>query len=317
MLDDTKNIKETNRFKSNASAANHPFASSVEETYNRKYKDTLFTSLFKDKRYAKLLYESLFPGREPITEDDIEILNLENIFTVDCYNDACMLFKNILVVLTEHQSTINYNMPTRLLLYIAEEYKRFFSGGRHKSLYKSGLVKIPAPAFFVVYTGKGAYPGTMRLSDAFLLPAGSLELTVTVVDMENATGILHEFIQLSQEIDAGVKGMQGQEKINKIGEIVNRYRTPGFLISTFLNEKGDVVDMIHDTLTYHDLLEIKKEEGIEQGIEQGIELLLKSFITSHSKKGQPQAKILEEIVNDFDLTYDTASKYVTMFYPEN
>lgn len=30
--------------------------------------------------------------------------------------------------------------------------------------------------------------------------------------------------------------------------------------------------MIHDTLTYYDLLEIKKEEGIEQGIEQGIDI---------------------------------------------
>ena len=75
--------------------------------------------------------------------------------------------------------------------------------------------------------------------------------------------------------------------------------------------------MIHDTLTYYDLLEIKKEEGIEQGIEQEIEQLLKSFIISHGKKGQPQSKILEEIVNNFDLTYDTASKYVTMFYPGN
>jgi len=313
MMDYTKNTKEPDIPKNNASADSHPFVPPMEETYNRKYKDTLFTSLFKDKRYAKLLYESLFPDREPVTEDDIKILSLENIFTVDCYNDACMLFKNILVVLTEHQSTINYNMPTRLLLYIAEEYKRFFSGDRHKSLYKSGLVKIPAPEFFVVYTGKGTYPDSMHLSDAFHFPSGSLELTATVIDVKNATGILHEFIQLSQEIDAGVKGMQGQEKINKIGEIVEKYRAPDCLISTFLNEKGDVVDMIHDTLTYHDLLEIKKEEGIEQGIEQ----LLKCFITSHGKKGQPQSEILEEIVNDFDLTYDDAYKYVTMFYPNN
>ena len=297
------------------------FTSPTEDTYNRKYKDTLFTSLFKDKRYAMLLYESLFPDREPVTEDDIEILNLENIFTVDCYNDACMLFKNILVVLTEHQSTISYNMPTRLLLYIAEEYKRFFSGGRDKSLFKGKLVKIPAPAFYVVYTGTGACPASMCLSDAFLLPAGSLELTVKVIDIKNASGILREFIQLTQEIDAGVKGLHGQEKVNKIDAVVEKYKSPGCLLSNFLNEKGDVVDMIHDTLTYYDLLEIKKEEGIEQGIEQGIERgieqLLKSFIISHGKKGQPQSKILEEIVNDFDLTYDTASKYVTMFYPGN
>ncbi|MDE6888351.1 MAG: hypothetical protein K2P45_06885 [Eubacterium sp.] len=140
-------MNKPNISKSNSPTTNHSFTSPIEETYNRKYKDSLFTSLFKDKRYAKMLYESLFPDREPITEDDIEILNLENIFTVDCYNDACMLFKNILVVLTEHQSTINYNMPLRMLFYIAEEYKRLFSGDRHKSLYKSRLVKIPAPEF--------------------------------------------------------------------------------------------------------------------------------------------------------------------------
>ncbi len=58
-------------------------------------------------------------------------------------------------------------------------------------------------------------------------------------------------------------------------------------MSAFLYEKEDVVDMIHDTLTYHDLLEIKKEEGIEQ--------LLKCFITSHGKKGQPQSGILERV----------------------
>jgi hypothetical protein len=33
-----------------------------------------------------------------------------------------------------------------------------------------------------------------------------LELTVKVIDIKNASGILREFIQLTQEIDAGVKG---------------------------------------------------------------------------------------------------------------
>ena len=61
-------------------------------------------------------------------EDDIVIITLENLFTIDLYNDMCMLARERCIVLTEHQSSINENMPTRLLLYIAEEYKRLFSG---------------------------------------------------------------------------------------------------------------------------------------------------------------------------------------------
>lgn len=48
MMDDTKNTKEPDIPKNNASADSHPFVSPIEETYNRKYKDTLFTSLFKN-----------------------------------------------------------------------------------------------------------------------------------------------------------------------------------------------------------------------------------------------------------------------------
>lgn len=179
---------------------------SIPETYNRKYKDTLFTSLFGNKEYAKLLYESLFPDRESVCEDDINLISLENIFTVERYNDTCMLVKDALIVLTEHQSTINQNMPMRLLLYVAEEYKRIFSGEKSRDLFKSRMVMVPAPEIFVVYTGKGNHPDYLYLSDAYRIPASSLELTVSVVDWTNAVGILKEYIQLSQDVDSGIRG---------------------------------------------------------------------------------------------------------------
>ena len=75
-------------------------------------------------------------------EDDIAIITLENLFTIDLYNDMCMLARERCIVLTEHQSSINENMPTSLLLYIAEEYKRLFSGEKNKLLHKSKRVPI-------------------------------------------------------------------------------------------------------------------------------------------------------------------------------
>ncbi|MCL1836461.1 MAG: Rpn family recombination-promoting nuclease/putative transposase [Treponema sp.] len=51
------------------------------------------------------------------------------------------------MVLIEHQSTINPNMPLRLLLYIAHLYEKII--GR-KKLYNTKLEKIPAPEFIVL-----------------------------------------------------------------------------------------------------------------------------------------------------------------------
>jgi len=200
---------------------------SIPETYNRKYKDTLFTSLFGNKEYAKLLYESLFPDRESVCEDDINLISLENIFTVERYNDTCMLVKDALIVLTEHQSTINQNMPMRLLLYVAEEYKRIFSGEKSRDLFKSRMVMVPAPEIFVVYTGKGNHPDYLYLSDAYRMPASSLELTVSVVDWTNAVGILKEYIQLSQDVDSGIRGLHGQDRVRKIDEVVQKMKNEG------------------------------------------------------------------------------------------
>ena len=67
--------------------------------------------------------------------------------------------------------------------------------------------------------------------------------------------------------------------------------------------------MIHDTLTYYDLLEIKKEEGIEQGIEQGIEV----FILDNEEEGIPRERVVEKLQRRFRLTEDRAVHYYDRF----
>jgi hypothetical protein len=64
------------------------------------------------------------------------------------------------------QSTINPNIPLRLLEYIAEIYKRYVS---HKKIFGTTLIKIPWPEFIVFYNGVTPYheEATLKLSDAF------------------------------------------------------------------------------------------------------------------------------------------------------
>ena len=91
---------------------------------NRKYKDSVFTALFGSKESLLELYKVLHPEDIKVTIDDIEKIALENILLIRRYNDAAMGVRDKLIILSEHQSTINPNMPVRILLYIAEEYEK-------------------------------------------------------------------------------------------------------------------------------------------------------------------------------------------------
>jgi len=55
------------------------------------------------------------------------------------------------VVLIEHQSSINENMPLRMLIYISREYEKLTN---RRDLYKEHKIKIPSPEFVVLYNGE-------------------------------------------------------------------------------------------------------------------------------------------------------------------
>ena len=91
-----------------------------------------------------------------------------------------------LVVVVEHQSTINENMLLRLLLYVACIYEKLVA---KDSIYYHRLITIPRLDFLVLYNGTAPYPdeATLSLSDAFMDElesigslGGSLELMVRV-----------------------------------------------------------------------------------------------------------------------------------------
>ena len=73
-------------------------------------------------------------------------------YTGGIISDLGMLVRGKLIILTEHQSTVNKNMPVRVLLYYAEELKRYLFADekRKKQLYRRGLIKLPSPEFYVI-----------------------------------------------------------------------------------------------------------------------------------------------------------------------
>ena len=89
---------------------------------NRNHKDSLFIDLFcKDQKSGKenfiSLYNALHQTNLDLKTTTLQEVNIENILYMALSNDIAMLVDGRLVVLVEHQSTINENMPLRLLEY--------------------------------------------------------------------------------------------------------------------------------------------------------------------------------------------------------
>ena len=133
-------------------------------TVNRKYKDTIFRMIFRDKKKLLSLYNAVNDSHYE-KEEDLQIVTLENAVYMNVKNDLAFLI-DFHLYLYEHQSTYNPNMPLRDLFYVSSEYQKLIDG---RSVYKSSVVNIPAPKFITFYNGIEPIPETvhLKLSDAY------------------------------------------------------------------------------------------------------------------------------------------------------
>jgi len=158
---------------------------------NTKYKDSVFSLLFSKPELLRELYGALegveLPEGTPIT-----INTLKDVLFMDRINDISFEIDGKLIVLLEHQSTVNPNLPLRMLLYIARLYEKTLKG---RNIYASKRVPIPFPVFIILYNGKAELPDqmTLKLSDLFEQPGSllsaereaMLELTVKVFNINH------------------------------------------------------------------------------------------------------------------------------------
>lgn len=137
--------------------------------YNRRYKDSVFVDLFSEDKTAKANFLSLYNalhGTHLDSSIELKPLRLEHVMYMSFCNDVSCLIDNKIIVLAEHQSTINANMPIRFLEYAARLYEQIQNP---RDRYLRTLKEIPTPEFYVFYNGEEKYPANsiLKLSDAF------------------------------------------------------------------------------------------------------------------------------------------------------
>lgn len=138
-----------------------------ERVVKHTVKDSVFTSLFKEKRYLIQLYRALHPEDTETTEDDLKDVTVSNVLVDDIYNDLGFTVGTTIMLLIEVQSTWTVNIIFRALMYLVQTYREYFRKTK-QNLYKSKKLKMPKPEIYVIYVGdRKTRPEEISLSEEF------------------------------------------------------------------------------------------------------------------------------------------------------
>ena len=89
----------------------------------RKYKDSIFRSIFNNRACLLELYNAI-KGTNFKDESIIEINTLEDVLFTSIKSDISFKVNKKTVVLIEHQSTIDKKIALRILSYITRIYEK-------------------------------------------------------------------------------------------------------------------------------------------------------------------------------------------------
>ena len=260
---------------------------------NRNYKDSVFTKLFGEKENLLELYNAI-ENTDYGKDTEIQIATLENVLYMEQINDISFVIGDKIIVLIEHQSTINKNMPLRMFIYLAKIYEKMTDG--KKGIYGTSRIEIPAPEFIVLYNGKDEYPDkeTIFLSGSYKEKGKKkfLELEVQVYNINKGRNpeiaakskTLSGYETFIAEIRENEKTMSREEAINKaVKDCIRRN-----ILKSFLEKHStEVVSMLTREWNWDDALRVREEQGMRKNAEitarnmkaEGLDLHLIARIT--------------------------------------
>jgi len=261
----------------------------TETKTNRNHKDSVFTLLFSEKSNLLELYSAI-SGKSYPESTKIEIVTLSDVLYMNQLNDIAFMLEDRLIVLLEHQSSINNNMPLRMLHYLSAEYDMIID---RKSLYKQGRITIPAPEFIVLYNGDKKFPDykELKLSDSYKFKAPDLYLELVVkvyninkgrnADMVVKSPVLSGYEEFIAEIKNNLKSMGLGEAVKLA---VKACISKNILVS-FLERNGSEVErMLWKEWNMDDALAVAREEAREETLEEAFSLLRQGYSIDEAEK---------------------------------
>ena len=245
--------------------------------HNRRYKDSVFVDLFSTDKTAKANFLALYNALHGTDYQSTAILKnirLKQVLYMSFANDVSYLVDNKIIVLAEHQSTINPNMPIRCLEYIARLYEQFY---KSKEKYSRKQLAIPTPEFYVFYNGKEPYRGDslLKLSDSFTQTHDeyALELSVKVVNInyDKTNEILKlckPLKQYSLFVDA-VRRNIAVDKEHGFEKAIKECIQNDILREYLQRKSKEVLNMLIGEYDYDTDIAVQREESFDMGRSEG------------------------------------------------
>ena len=245
--------------------------------HNRQYKDSVFVDFFSEDKTAKenflALYNALHATNYCST-DILKNIRLKQVVYMSFANDVSYLIDDTIIVLAEHQSTINPNLPLRCLEYVTRLYEHIQNP---RDRYARTLKKIPMPEFYAFYNGTEAIETnqTLKLSDSFIAQTKvpRLELIVQLLNINYDKGnpILKSCKPL-KEYSLFVETVRRHSAVDKDHGFENAIKDciENDILREYLQRKSrEVMNMLLAEYDYDTDIAVQREESFEIGLAEG------------------------------------------------
>jgi len=274
----------------------------------------MFREFFKVPQNFLDLLKECRDNQLSLVIDDIEPFDLEsNIAIRTRRNDVSFITKdNHLIILIEHQSTINPKMALRLFIYFTELLQLWLKTNKINLYSATKLPDLPIPEFYVVYNGVAPLKET---SSVFKLESSGMKIDaeVKIIDIhfdklkdtesDNAlAGYAFFYKVYAEQVKKGLSAEKAFE-IARNECIKRSYMTSFISKEEFIVFYKDFMD--YDMQLRTEGIEKGREEGIIEGISEGIEKAIRiaiqnnaplSLIEAMAKEANISQKRLDDLI---------------------
>lgn len=243
---------------------------------NREHKASAFTAYFGEPENAADLYRSL-DHADDIQPEDIMFTTLEGVLYMARKNDMAFTARQKILVIGEHQSTLNLNMPLRSAIYYGRTMERLIPP---LDIYKQAAIPIPTPEFYVFYNGSRQQPAEriLKLSDSYLEKTDfpMLELKVKMININPSAGhpilqksrAMYEYSTFIQKIRDLIE--DGHTLENAIQLAMNQCLAEGIMVDFIHKHGSEVINMLFTQFNLDDAMKVWKEEALTEGRAEGL-----------------------------------------------
>lgn len=235
-----------------------------EARLNCESKDSVFTHLFRDPKYALELFRCLHPEAKDVTEDMIRIVSQETVMATDIYSNLGFIAGDRLVILTEAHGRWSRNILIHAFMFLMQTFSDFFNN-REMDLYETTKVNIPKPEVYVIYTGK-----TKKVEEGYSLSLvfydgeeSDVELKVHVQRDGEKGDILHQYVMFSKVFNKQVE-LLGKTRGAAV-ETIRICKDKDFLKEYLIENEKEVIAILAllfnaDTIREMEIREVRKQE---------------------------------------------------------